>query len=284
MSLSPYVRGGKYLVSKVSVGADLRTAIEKSVKLIGGFERVISSGDTVTIKPNLNTADPFPASSDPEFIKTLGKLILNAGAARLQIMDSSTLYDSTREVATKVGLDQVAEELGAQLTLLDEHEWVKVEIPKGVYLKSVRIGKPLLDMGKLVLAPCLKTHKFASYTGAMKLFVGWVKPSDRLRMHARHLEEKVAEVASRFSPSLIVMDARKVFVTGGPASGEVREPGFVIASGDPVSADVVGVRILQGYSADNRLGRDVWQLSQIRHAVRIGLGARSDDEIGVVSG
>lgn len=284
MSANPYVRNGKFLVSKVSVGADLRTAIEKSVKLIGGFGKAINPGETVTLKPNLNTADPFPASSDPEFIKTLGELILNAGAARLRIIDSSTLYDSTRKVATKLGLDRVAQELGAELTLLDEHEWVRVEIPKGFYLKNVRIGKPLLDMGKLILAPCIKTHKFASYTGAMKLFVGWVKPSDRLKMHARHLEEKVAEVASRFSPSLVVMDARKVFVTGGPASGEVREPGLVIASGDVVSADVVGVRILQGYNADNRLGRDVWQLSQIRHAVQIGLGAKSDDEIDVVSG
>ncbi|MFW9981839.1 MAG: DUF362 domain-containing protein, partial [Candidatus Thorarchaeota archaeon] len=234
------------------------------------------------IKPNLNTADPYPASSDPAFIKALGEELLDAGASKLEIIDSSTIRVSTRGVATQIGLDIVADDLEADLIFLDEHEWVKVKFPKGKYLKSGSIGKPLLGIQKLVLAPNLKTHFLADYTGSMKLFVGWLKHSERIRMHARKLQSKVVDLASYFNPDLIVMDARTCFVEGGPSSGTCSTPGVILASGDMVSIDVEGVRIIQCCNANNKLDRDTWEISQIKHAVEIGLGAKSDEEIELI--
>jgi len=279
---TPYMNNRRYLVSKVVADSDLKTSIQRTVDLIGGIEKVIGSGDKVTIKVNLNTADPYPASSDPAFIKALGEVILDAGASKLEIMDSSTLRLSTRGVAEKIGLDVVAEELDADLILLDEHEWVKVKFPRGRYLKSGSIGRPILDIEKLVLAPNLKTHFLASFTGSMKLFVGWLKHSQRIRMHSRKLQEKVVDLASYFNPDLIVMDARTCFVEGGPAAGTCSNTGVILASGDMVSVDVEGVRIIQCCNANNKLDRDVWEIPQIRHAVEIGIGARSDDEIELI--
>ena len=69
-AISPhYTRDGRFLVGKTHVKTDLKTAILDAVALIGGFEKVITPGECVTVKPNLNTKDPFPASSDPIFIK-----------------------------------------------------------------------------------------------------------------------------------------------------------------------------------------------------------------------
>ena len=272
----------RFSISKVRVDGILREAIKKSIELIGGLKAIIKPGDTVTIKPNLNTADPNPASSDPEFIKILGELILEAGAKELQIVDSSTLYMTTRDVAKKIGLTKVADELGAQLIFLDEHPWEKVDFPKARYLRSGSIGKPVLNGGKLVLVPNLKTHRFAKYTGAMKLFVGWLRPRDRIRLHIRHLDEKLVDLASFFNPDLIVMDARKCFVTRGPEAGQVETPNLVLASTDMVSIDVEGIRIIQNYKAENKLKMDVWSVPQIKHAVELGLGASNDDEIEIV--
>lgn len=53
---------------------NLREAILKSVNLVGGFENFIKKVDVVLIKPNFNTADPFSASTDFEFLKTVVKL------------------------------------------------------------------------------------------------------------------------------------------------------------------------------------------------------------------
>jgi uncharacterized protein (DUF362 family) len=279
---TPFKNNGRFLVSKVVAEADLKTSIQRAVDLIGGLDKIIESGDKVTIKPNLNTADPYPASSDPEFIKALGEVILDAGASKIEIIDSSTMKTSTRGVAQKIGLDVIADELDADLIFLDEHEWVKVKFPRGKYLKSGSIGKPLLDIQKLVLAPCLKTHFLAGFTGSMKGFVGWIKHSHRIRMHARRLQHKIADLASYFAPDLIVMDARTCFVTGGPSSGTCSTPGVILAGGDMVAVDVEGVKIIQCCNAKNKLDMDVWDIPQIKHAVEIGIGATNDSEIELV--
>ena len=279
---TPFMNNDRYLVSKVLAETDLKTSIQRAVDLIGGLDKVITSGDKVTIKPNLNTADPYPASSDPAFIKALGEVILEAGASKIEIIESSTMRVSTRGVAEKVGLDVVADELDADLVFLDEHDWVKVKFPRGKYLKGGSIGKPLLDIEKLVLAPCLKTHLLAGFTGSMKLFVGWIKYTQRIRMHARNLQPKIADLASYFNPDLIVMDARTCFVTGGPSSGTCSTPGVILASGDMVSIDVEGVKIIQCCNANNKLDMDVWDIPQIKRAVEIGFGSKSDSDIEVV--
>ena len=273
-----------FTVGKVQADGTLRESIRRVIDLVGGMNSVISNGDIVTIKPNLNTADPYPASSDPAFIEALGLEILDAGADKIRIIDSSMFRLNSREVATEIGLNEVAENLDAELVFLDEHPWEKIKINHGNALKKSTTGSPIFDSDKLILAPCIKTHFLAKFTGSMKLFIGWMGKNDRLKMHMRKLEEKVVEFASYFKPDLIVMDARKVFVTGGPASGEIESPNLILASKDMVSIDVEGVKILQSYGAENKLDDNVWEVPQIKHAVKIGLGAKSDAEIRVIEG
>jgi len=282
-SNSPYIKDDRFLVSKSPVGSDLKAAVKSAVDLIGGFDKVIDQDDLVTIKPNLNTADPYPASSDPLFIKALGELLLDAGAGKLRIIESSTMRLSARKVSDTVGLTAVAEELDAEIIFLEEHDWVKVDIPRGKYLKKVSIGKSLLNMGKLVVAPNLKTHFLARYTGSLKIFVGWMRHRERIRLHMKNLEAKVVDLASYFNPDLIVMDARTCFITGGPASGQCSTPNLILASGDMVSIDVEGVRTIQCCNAKNKLGMDVWEIPQIKRAVEIGIGATSDNDIEIVT-
>ena len=44
---------------------------------------------------------------------------------------------SARKVSETIGLTAVADELDAELIFLEEHDWVKVDIPRGKYLKKV---------------------------------------------------------------------------------------------------------------------------------------------------
>jgi uncharacterized protein (DUF362 family) len=116
----------------------------------------------------------------------------------------------------------------------------------------------------------------------MKVLMGLLKRQDRLKMHLRKLEYKIADLASYFHPTLVVMDARKVFVTKGPSSGQIENPNLILASHDMVAIDVEGVRLLQSYNAKNKLDIPVWELGQIARAKEIGFGARNDDEIQVI--
>jgi uncharacterized protein (DUF362 family) len=78
------------------------------------------------------------------------------------------------------------------------------------------------------------------------------------------------------------MDARTCFVTGGPVSGTLSSPGVILASGDMVSIDVEGVKLIQSCNAENKLDMDVWELPQVKRAVEIGIGAKSDEDIEVI--
>ena len=80
------------------------------------------------------------------------------------------------------------------------------------------------------------------------------------------------------------MDGRKCFTTGGPDVGHVEEPNIILASGDRIAIDVEALKILKSYKASNKLGMPVWEFPQIKHAVELELGVRSEDEILVVSG
>jgi len=78
---NPYKRDGKVLVSKVRDVHDLKEGILKCVNLIGGFNKIID--EEILLKPNFNTADPPPGSSDPDFVKAVIELLYEHGASKV---------------------------------------------------------------------------------------------------------------------------------------------------------------------------------------------------------
>ncbi len=275
--------GGRALVSRVAVSADVKKSVRKAVDLIGGFEKVVSSGDKILVKPNFNSDDPFPASSDPEFVKAVVSLLYKKGASEVIIVESSGLpWLPTRNVMEKMGMLRVAKECGAEVRILDDREWIDMKID-GKYWKRVSIAKDALEEDvKLVWLPCMKTHRYARFSLSLKLAVGLLDPRQRNDLHSAHLEEKIAELNLAVHPDLIIMDGRKCFVTGGPDKGRVEEPNVILASGDRIAIDVEALKILKSYRADNRLDMPIWEFPQIKRAVELGLGIRSEDEISVI--
>lgn len=282
---NPFTKDGKVLVSKVEATSNLKKSVKKAVQLIGGFGKTISPGDKVIVKPNFNSDDPFPASSDPEFVKAVVSLLYEAGASKVMIIESSGLPRlPTRRVMEKTGMVKAAEECNAELRILDNSNWVDIEI-KGKRWKRASIAKDVLERdAKLVWLPCMKTHRYARFSLSLKLTVGLLRFGQRRRLHMLHLEEKIAELNLAVHPDLIIMDGRKCFVTGGPDKGQVEEPNLILASGDRIAIDVEALKVLKSYRANNRLDMDVWEFPQIKHAVELGLGVKNENEMQVVKG
>jgi uncharacterized protein (DUF362 family) len=291
MKQNLFVRDGRPLVSKVAYEGNLKESIELSVSLIGGIKKLVKSGDTVLLKPNYNTADPFPGSSDPEFITAIIRMLYDAGAGKV-ILAERTAFLHSSKVLEQAGIVRRADEAGAEVrvfgkdglqALFDRKGWRRTKVPGGQYLRRVSIAKEALEIDKIVYAPLIKTHHAADFTGAIKLSMGLVKPFfDQITFHAKHLREKLAELGLVVKPDLIIMDARKVFITHGPAKGELREPNLILASGNQVAIDVEGVKILQSYPGNDLEGKNAWDLTQIRHAIELGLGPRNEEEYEVV--
>lgn len=259
-------------VAKIKFENNLRETVIRAVNEIGGFVKFINKGDVVFLKPNFNTADPPPASTDLEFLKTVVEVLYDYGAKLVMIGDSSTMTTNTRKVMEKCGVFKLLEmQPSPRIYVFEEGEWVRKEIPGGKYLRHVSLPKILERPDKLILLPCLKTHFQAQFTGALKLSVGFMKPSERVRLHLRNIQEKIAELNLVIHPDLIIMDARKCFINNGPSEGEVREPNLILTSTDRVALDIEGIKIIQSYKGNSLRGIIPEILPQMKRAIEVGI-------------
>ena len=260
-------------VAKVKFENNLKEAILKAVGEIGGFEKFIKVGDVVLLKPNFNTADPFPASTDFDFLKTIVEIIYDYGAKLVMIGESSTMSLNTRKIMEKLRIFDLEKiEKPARIYVFEEWKWIKKDVPNGDFLKNVSLTEILERADKLILLPCLKTHKYAKFTGSLKLAVGFMKPLERVRLHLANLQEKIAELNTLIHPTLVIMDARKCFINKGPSEGEVREPNLILASTDRVAIDVEGIKIIQSFKGNSLKDIDPLSLPQIKRALELNLG------------
>jgi uncharacterized protein (DUF362 family) len=279
---NPWLRDGQALVAKVNVSGDIKTDIQKAITLLGSLEQVIDRGDKVLLKPNFNSQDPYPGSTDLAFLRAVVELLLEAGAKVTIGESSGGIWRPTRKVFRKVGVYELARDLGVDLIAFDDRpdNWVRIKVD-GDYLNSITMPRSAYEADKIIYLPCLKTHGLARFSGALKLAMGFVHPGERRAFHARHLEQKIAEISLCWQPNLIIMDGRKAFVSGGPDRGQLAEPGLLIASGDLVAIDVEAIKVVLAYEASNKLVADPWQLPQIAAALKHGLGTGQSSYIVV---
>jgi len=276
-AVNPWCSNGQALVARVVADEDIRASIDKVITLLGHLEQVIGRGDKILVKPNFNSPDPFPGSTDLAFLRAVVELILESGAKVTIGESSGGVWRPTKNVFRKLGLFELARHLDVELFAFEDKpdDWVRIRVD-GDYLGSVSMPRSAYETDKMVYLPCMKTHTIAGFTGALKLPVGFMHPGERRALHARHLEQKIAEISLCWQPDLIVMDARKAFISGGPDKGQLVEPGLVLASGDLVAIDVEAMRALLTYEAKNKLTADPWQSPQIVTALKHGLGAEEN--------
>ncbi len=278
---NPFVKDGKLLLSKMEATENPKKTILKAVEAIGGFRRIINEGDKVLVKPNYNSADTPPASTEPEFLKAIVELLFDHGAGKVVVGESSWQMLKTRNALGKTGTLAALDGTGAEVAFFDEGNYVKVEVG-GEYLKHVNLTEQAMGFDKLIYSCCMKTHFRADFSLSLKLAFGFTKKSDRIEFHLRHLKEKLVDLNLVVQPNLVIMDGRTCFISGGPFSGEVQEPNLILASGDRVAMDVEAIKVIEGFEGSN-LKDNPWGYTQIQRANSLGLGVKSEAEYSVIT-
>jgi len=272
----------KITVTKIKVEQDLTSDIKKILEPLGGINSYIKPGDKVLLKPNFNTADPYPASSALDFLEAVIELVKTAQPGKVILGDSCTISQKTETVMKELGIFDLGKRTSTEIANFDKEKFIKKKI-SGRYLKSLKIPKVIEEADKLILLPCLKTHRYARFTMSIKTGVGIMKKIERTRLHLGHLEEKIAEINLAYKPDLIILDGRKAFVTYGPEKGKLVEPNILMASTDRIAIDVEALKILKSYPAENKLSGDIWQLPQIKRTVELGLGVQNEKGYKVIN-
>jgi len=245
-------------------------------------------GKRVFLKPNFNTADPFPAGTHNDTVAALVREIKSRGAAEITLGERSG-PPPTRKVMEEKGIFDLSKELGFSVLNfedLDEAGWKHFNPPGNHWPEGFFVPKSLAEAEYIVSTCCLKTHQYGGvFTMSLKLAVGTTPKKLMRALHSSPYQRlMIAEINTAFSPQLIVMDGLEVFVDGGPSSGKKASAGVIVAGTDRVAVDAVGVAVLKELGSNEAImGRKIFEQEQISRAAELGLGVSSARQIDLIA-
>ncbi|MDP2755086.1 MAG: DUF362 domain-containing protein [Nitrospirota bacterium] len=278
-------KGIKTKVSLVKT-SDREKGVKKVIELLG--INPVKRKD-VLLKPNFNTADPFPGSTHNDTIIHLILHLKNMGAKSIIIGERSGPPD-THSVLKEKGIYDLSKKLGVGLINFEElssEGWVKIKPEKSHWRDGFDVAKPVFDSKCIVTTCCLKTHGYGGvFTMSLKLSVGITHKKNMRELHTSFFSMKkmIAEINQAYTPSLILLDGIEAFVDGGPAKGTKKKGNVMIAGTDRIAIDAVGLAILKELGSNKDImGKKVFEQEQIARAVELGLGITNPAEIEIIT-
>jgi uncharacterized protein (DUF362 family) len=257
--------------------------------------------DLVALKANYNSADPYPASTHIDTLRTLVTHLQEKGAKEIKLGARSGM-GVTWSVLMQTGAEDLASELGFQLVNLDMLPYEKfTKIQKDPekqdgpthWKRGFLIANVFKEADKIIQTCCLKTHRFGGhFTLSLKNSVGMVarrNPWDKYDYmaelhHSKAQRLMIAEVNLAYTPALVILDAISGFKNQGPDKGEIINPGLLIAGTDRIAIDAVGIKLLRSYGTTSEVSQGkIFEQEQIARAVELGIdGARSTEDIQMI--
>jgi uncharacterized protein (DUF362 family) len=281
----PFFSGTVYSQGKADLAAmkgnDVEAVVRAAIAAIGGIESFVKKGNTVIIKPNLSFASEpeRAATTNPEVLRAVMKLCLEAGAQRVLVVDhplqQAEIIGSNSAVAAAV------KEMKNATLLLPTTEalYGDTPIPKGKVMKTTKMARILKEAEVLINLPVAKSHSATGVSLGIKgnLGLNW----DRKWMHnSSDFNQTIADLATIVRPNLTIVDAIRALTTRGPQGpGKVANLNTVVASADPVAADAYAVGLTPWY------GKALtWKnVAHLVMAAEMGLGEGDTSKLNVIA-
>ncbi|MDQ4078988.1 MAG: DUF362 domain-containing protein [Chloroflexota bacterium] len=244
-------------------------------------------GKLVAVKPNDTYATPEDTSgvTQPDTLRAVLRYIKQFEPRELVVTGGAGAAE-TDDVFRVVGLMEVVEEEGATFfdhnrspfttVNLDYAPEADVQGPQ----KAVMVNPRVLEYETLIALNQLKLHSTATVTLALKNIAMSYPAADYYghpRADEKHqhqffddMHSFIAAMARRFPSQLAITVGHPAMIGTGPLNGYAVETGLVIASTDPLAADVVGAKLL-GFNA--QAVRHLWE------AERLHLGTTAIEEM-----
>ena len=247
--LGPRVLRPNGLSEKLAVakGGGIEQMVRATMKAIGGMEKVVKSGDTVVVKPNIGWASrpEYGACSHPETVAAVVKLCIEAGAAKVKVFDNPC--EDRARTYNESGIRKAAETAGAEVPYMDNSRFVDLEIPGAEALREWPTYRDALECDVLINVPVPKHHGSAGLTLSLKNMMG-VAGGNRGKWH-QNLDTKIADFYSAAPCDLTVVDAQRIMLRSGPNAGrleDIETKNTIAVCKDAVAADAYAARELFG--------------------------------------
>jgi uncharacterized protein (DUF362 family) len=265
-----------------AAGDDLQEGMVEIFRHFGGLSSLLGGRRDVFIKVNAVDFKPY-CHTDPRAVSALVRLLLEAGARRVYVMDNCTQGNFARLVFRVSGLARATREAGGIPLYLDEGKQVEVTLPTlGYRVRVSRWVKERLMEGRddnlYISLPKLKTHSMATVTLGVKNQFGLVMQEDRIRDHNWMLHRKFADIYMLVRPDFTIIEGLHALNHGhyapqGLAGECVEELGVLLGGDDTLAVDAVGADLL---------GIDPTKVEHLRLSAAEGLGCIDLADIEVI--
>jgi uncharacterized protein (DUF362 family) len=240
-----------------------------AMEALGGMGRYVRPNQTVVVKPNIawDLEPERAANTNPILVRRIVEQCRAAGAKTVYVFDNTC--DNWRSSYRSSGIEQAVRDAGGTLVSAESERYYHPVEVGGRRLAAAKEHELILESDVFINVPVLKSHGGATLTVSMKNLMGTIW--DRRYWHRNDLPQCIADFAAYRRPDLNVVDAYRVLAHNGPRGVSVRdvtEMRSLLVSGDMVTADAAGARLL-GVNPD--------QVEHIRLARAQGVG-RSDLE------
>ncbi|MBD3412952.1 MAG: DUF362 domain-containing protein [Candidatus Aminicenantes bacterium] len=284
-----------HLVSGLSRDKKSKIALIKSQDRKAAIQQILQMVDLpspqekkVFIKPNFNTADSYPGSTDNRTLAALVKEFKERGARSVSVGDRSG-PQPTSEVLKDKGIYTLSDQLGfdvVDFSKISKDEWIHFNPDGNHWSQGFDLAAPAVNAEYLVTTPCLKTHRFGGvFTLSLKLTVGMAPRGLMRELHSSpHMRLMIAELNQPFQPQVMVMDGVEAFVDGGPMNGTRKKADVFLAGTDRIAMDAVGVAVLKELgSNDAIMETKIFEQEQIKRAVELGMGVSHPEQIELIT-
>lgn len=225
--------------------------LEQIFDEMGGLDRFVKPGMKVAIKPNLLMAKKpeDAATTHPNIVHTIIKLVQNAGGIVSIVESPGGPYNTPllKNVYSKTGMEEVADLTGVELNF--DLRVQRIDNPDALYLKALKILKPLYEADLIINVAKLKTHGFMVYTGAVKNMFGSIAGLEKSDYHLRMSDATqfancIIDIFLATKPQLNIIDAIIGMEGDGPSAGIPKYIGGILASTDAFSCDYAALKII----------------------------------------
>jgi uncharacterized protein (DUF362 family)/NAD-dependent dihydropyrimidine dehydrogenase PreA subunit len=257
------------------------TALDAVLSPLGGMAAFVVPGQRVLLKVNLlSKASPERAvTTHPEVVRALIGSVRGVGGIPF-VGDSPggpNTPGQVRRLWEQTGIGAVCAEENADLVLFDD-DCVRVGNEGASLYGAFTLGRAVVDADVIISVPKLKTHGFMMFTGAVKNLFGCIPGLEKAQYHLKvpdryDFASMLVDLMLTCRPALAIMDAVVGMEGGGPAGGEPRQIGALIASVDCLALDMVASAIA---------GLDPMEVYSNRSGAWRGLCPSTVDDIAVL--
>lgn len=226
----------------VARGTRIGAMLNAAVDAIGGVNSFVKPGDVVLIKPNVafERVAQLGATSHPEIISALVKLVRDAGASEVRIADNP--IESPEQCFVRSGVRDAAVDAGARLYLPRPSDFEILEVPGAKWIERWPFfAAPFRGVDKVIGVAPVKDHNLCRASMTTKNWYGLL--GGRRNQFHQDIHGIICDLCLMMRPTFVVLDGTRVMFRSGPTGGslsDVKMAHTVVASRDMLAADSFG--------------------------------------------